>query len=303
MNIRSRSIKSLGYLGYDQDDVITVNISVKVRSVIGTVLFTPVLVTGPVSFLAFWTAILDNLALVAEHQFLTFVNPVAMMTHFFFSSQTFIPYLQALAHDDDDIQAVRQQIRKARGIWARIGQVLRGENVAPCIAAKFYKAVVQSVLLYESKTWNLTQTVLARLEGFHICAAYRMAWKHNTRKGLFGNWIYPSKKDVLEECGLHPVKDYIDTRRSTIAMYVVNRPILRECQEGERMRGSMPRPLFLQFSNVHTFSSSMCSHFGCGRILPLPVPHLEPSPSISIGIQGLFHKIIQSALQCKQSVH
>ncbi len=61
-----------------------------------------------------------------------------------------------LTQDNDDIQAVRQQIRKARGTWARVGQVLRGENVKPRIAATFYKAVVQSVLLYGSETWNLT---------------------------------------------------------------------------------------------------------------------------------------------------
>jgi hypothetical protein len=29
-----------------------------------------------------------------------------------------------LAQDDDDVQAVRQQICKARGTWARVGQVL-----------------------------------------------------------------------------------------------------------------------------------------------------------------------------------
>jgi hypothetical protein len=146
-----------------------------------------------------------------------------------------------LAQDDNDVQAVRQQIRKAWGTWARVGQVLQGENAAPRVAAKFYKAVVQSVLLYGSKTWNLTETVLARLEGFHIRAAYRMARVHKPSKGLFGNWIYPSTKDVLEECGIHSVKEYINTRRATIAMYVVNRPIFRECQEGERRRGSMPR--------------------------------------------------------------
>jgi hypothetical protein len=55
--------------------------------------------------------------------------------------------------------------------------------------------------------------------------------------GALGIWRYPLTKDVLEECGLHPVKAYINTRRSTIAMYVVNRQILRECQEEKRMRG------------------------------------------------------------------
>ncbi len=82
-----------------------------------------------------------------------------------------------LAQDNDHVQAVRQQIHKAWGTWARVGQVLQGENAAPYVADKIYKAVVQSVLLYRSETWNLTETMPARLEGFHICAAYRMARK------------------------------------------------------------------------------------------------------------------------------
>jgi len=43
-----------------------------------------------------------------------------------------------LARDDDDIQAIRAQLRKARGTWACVGQVLRVENVPPRVAAKFY---------------------------------------------------------------------------------------------------------------------------------------------------------------------
>jgi hypothetical protein len=45
------------------------------------------------------------------------------------------------------------------------------DNTPPKVGAKFYKAVVQSVLLYGSETWNLTTTALTRLEGFHIRAA------------------------------------------------------------------------------------------------------------------------------------
>jgi hypothetical protein len=40
-------------------------------------------------------------------------------------------------------------------------------------------------------------------------------------------------KDVLEECGLHPVKDNIDTCYSTIVIYVVNQPLFLGCKEGE----------------------------------------------------------------------
>jgi hypothetical protein len=73
-----------------------------------------------------------------------------------------------MAQDNKDAQAVRHQLRKAWGTWARVGQVLRSKNTTPREAAKFYKAVVQAVLLYRSKTWNLTKAVLAGLEGFHV---------------------------------------------------------------------------------------------------------------------------------------
>jgi hypothetical protein len=67
--------------------------------------------------------------------------------------EVFIYLGRLLAQDDDDIQAIRNQMQKARGTWAHVGQVLRAENVPPRIAVKFYKAVVQAVLLYSSKTW------------------------------------------------------------------------------------------------------------------------------------------------------
>jgi hypothetical protein len=73
-----------------------------------------------------------------------------------------------MAQDDNNAQAMWHQLHKAWGTWARVEQVLRSKNTTPCVAAKFYKAVVQAVLLYGSKTWNLTKAVLARLEGFHV---------------------------------------------------------------------------------------------------------------------------------------
>jgi hypothetical protein len=65
--------------------------------VIGTILFTPVSVTGPVSSLAFWTAIVDEFALIAQHHFLPFVTLLATIAtaHFCLSFQLVIPFLQA----------------------------------------------------------------------------------------------------------------------------------------------------------------------------------------------------------------
>jgi hypothetical protein len=112
-----------------------------------------------------------RLALVLHHQFLIHGDVLERIEVF--------KYLGCLlAQDNNDAQAIQQQLQKARGVWARVGQVLRRENAAPRIAAKFYKAVVQAVLLYGSVTWNLTNSALASLKGFHVCAAYKMARKH-----------------------------------------------------------------------------------------------------------------------------
>jgi hypothetical protein len=112
-----------------------------------------------------------RLALALHRQFLVHGNVLEQVEVF--------KYLGCLlVQDDNNAQAIRQQLQKARGVWAHVGQVLRGENTAPRIAAKFYRKVVQVVLLYRSKRWNLTNLVLARLEGFHVHVAYKMARKH-----------------------------------------------------------------------------------------------------------------------------
>jgi hypothetical protein len=42
---------------------------------------------------------------------------------------------------------------------------------------------VQSVLLSGSKTWVLSKAIMARLEGFHIHAAYWIAKEHKSCPG------------------------------------------------------------------------------------------------------------------------
>ncbi len=66
---------------------------------------------------------------------------------------------------------------------------VRGENPAPRVAAKFYKVVVQAVHLYGSETWNLTRAAVARLEGFNIRAANKMARKYQPKQGANRVWI------------------------------------------------------------------------------------------------------------------
>ena len=57
-----------------------------------------------------------------------------------------------LAYDDNDSQAMRSNLKKARKSWAQVSRVLRAENAAPKVCGVFYKATVQAVLLFGSET-------------------------------------------------------------------------------------------------------------------------------------------------------
>jgi hypothetical protein len=73
-----------------------------------------------------------------------------------------------IAYSDADTQAMRSNLRKARGCWAQVLHVLRAEHASPQTCGIFYKATVQAVLLYGSETWSLPPSSVKQLEGFHI---------------------------------------------------------------------------------------------------------------------------------------
>jgi len=146
-----------------------------------------------------------------------------------------------MAYDDNDAQAINTQLKKARKSWTRISRVLRAENASPRVCGMFYKATVQAVLLFGSETWNITTTMMKRLDGFHMRAAWRMARVNKPRANPDGSWTYPQSALTLEEVALHPIAQYVEVRRQTIAKFIVNRPIFDFCTEGRRKRGSSPR--------------------------------------------------------------
>jgi hypothetical protein len=139
-----------------------------------------------------------------------------------------------LAQDNNNIQAIRAQLRKAHASWARVGQVLHNKNVSPHVGTTFYMAVVKVILLYGSKTWVLSRMALAHLEGFHIRVAYWMAKMHKPKRGPLRTWIYPRLVDVLQECSLKTIEEYIGIRWQTIARY--------QMADDHGVRGNLPNP-------------------------------------------------------------
>ena len=51
----------------------------------------------------------------------------------------------------------------------------------------------------------------------------------------------PKTEDVFEEVGLKTIREYIEVRRNTIAVGIINRPILKLCVDQETVRGTVRR--------------------------------------------------------------
>ncbi len=60
------------------------------------------------------------------------------------------------------------------------------------------------------------------------------------KRGPGNVWEYPRSEDVLRECGMKMMAEYIRICRQTIAAYIATRLILAKCRRGERKRGAVP---------------------------------------------------------------
>jgi hypothetical protein len=133
---------------------------------------------------------------------------------------------------DIDWQAARKNLQKAKTRWTTIARVLTRNGASPRISAMFYKATIQTVLLYGSETWVITDEILQLLTSFHHSVARRLTGRHDPRPSDDNNdkWIYPSIKETLRIAGLHPIEEYLRQRRRYLELHARTLPILQECQ-------------------------------------------------------------------------
>jgi hypothetical protein len=66
-----------------------------------------------------------------------------------------------------------------------------------------------------------------------------MAKEHKPKWGPDWVWIYPRSEDVLKECGMKMMEEYILIHRQTVALYVATCPTLTKRRWGKRKRGAI----------------------------------------------------------------
>ena len=135
---------------------------------------------------------------------------------------------RVLEEADNDSHAIDRQLTRARLKWGRVGKVLSSQGAEPRVMGYFYKAIVQSVLLYGSESWVISIHQKQQLNSFHNRVARYITGRH-IRELDDGSYYCPPTSEVLEAAGLYPLETYIERRRQTVTAQVTTRPIYERC--------------------------------------------------------------------------
>jgi hypothetical protein len=115
--------------------------------------------------------------------------------------------------NDDDRPAMRKNLQKAQGVWSRLARLLSRTGANTRVMARIYRAVVQSILLYGSESWVLPEDQYDILERFHKRCLRHITNKHIC-KGTDGEWSYPNSTELLKECNLKTIREYVSERQA-----------------------------------------------------------------------------------------
>jgi len=129
---------------------------------------------------------------------------------------------------DNDIVAVWANIQKARKRWGQFSRILTREGANIKHMKTFYITIVQSVLLYGSESWTLTENQWSLIAAFHNQCA-RSITRRWARQNEDGTWHWPSISETLRIAGLDPIHQYVTKRRATIFPFIEDRAVYEKC--------------------------------------------------------------------------
>ena len=156
---------------------------------------------------------------------------------------------RTLEENDKDEPAVQWSLNRARAKWSKIGRILSRDGANPRIMATFYKAIVQSTLLYGAESWALTKRMMQNLRSFHRrCARHITGW--NIRQDTdTGEWICPDSETTVRKAGLWTIEEYIESRKDIVMKFAQGRSIYRRCIKSQPIANSSHRAVWWYSTN------------------------------------------------------
>jgi Reverse transcriptase (RNA-dependent DNA polymerase) len=144
---------------------------------------------------------------------------------------------------DSDWAALYTNLKRARYKWYKLSKLLHREGANSRIFGMFYKAVVQTVLLFGCESWTMTDAMWTVLRGFHHRAARRMA-NMMAYRTAGGKWVYPPIEEALKKAGLYNIEHYVNKRQYRIVDYIASRPIWAHCMAATKKPGTPAKTVY-----------------------------------------------------------
>jgi len=110
---------------------------------------------------------------------------------------------------DSEWGALCANLRRARYKW--LSNLLHREGAKHRIFVMFYKAMVQTVLLFGCESWSVTDAVWT-VEGLNHRAVRKMA-DMMACGGPDGGWICPSLEEALKKAGMCTMEHCVAKRQ------------------------------------------------------------------------------------------
>ena len=102
--------------------------------------------------------------------------------------------------------------------------MLQREGPDSKVAAIFYRAVVQAVLLFSSDAWVLLAAMERTAEGTQSGFLQQIRGKR-ARRRADRTWFTTAAEEVREAAGTQSVTTYIGRRQGTVVQWVALRPV------------------------------------------------------------------------------
>jgi hypothetical protein len=156
---------------------------------------------------------------------------------------------RTVEENDKDEPAIQWNLNRARAKWSKIGRILSREGANPQTMATFYKAIVQSTLLYGAESWALTKRMMQNLRSFHRRCARHITGRNIRQDMETGEWTCPDSETTLREAGLWTIEEYIERRKNTVMKFAQGRSIYRRCIKSQPIANSTHRAVWWDSTN------------------------------------------------------
>ena len=97
--------------------------------------------------------------------------------------------------------------------------MLRQEVADPIISARFYRVVVQAVLLFGAETWVVLAAMLNKIKGVHV-GFLRQVMEMKAQRIGDETWIKEGTDRVIQAAGTKLLMKYIYKRQVKLAEWV-----------------------------------------------------------------------------------